>query len=103
MASGLVGQADLSAATNTTVYTVPASTVSTVNISVCNRSASDATIRIALAASGTPGDSEYIEYDALVTKGVPLERTGIVLSAAKRVVVYSDIAGVSVSVWGFEE
>lgn len=101
--SGILGQADLSAATNTTVYTVPAGTVSTVNVSICNRSASDATVRIALAAAGTPTNSEYIEYDALVTKGVPLERTALVLDATKRVVVYSDIAGVSVSVWGFEE
>lgn len=101
--SGILGQEDLTAATDTTVYTVPVDTVTTLNISVCNRSASDATVRVAIAASGTPADEEYIEYDTVVTKGAPLERTAIVLDAGKRVVVRSDIAGVSVSVWGFEE
>lgn len=101
--SGILGQADLSAATNTVVYTVPASTVSTVNISICNRGVSDALVRVAVAATGSPAPSEYIEYEAVVAQGVPLERTAVVLQAAKNVVVYSDVASISVSVWGFEE
>jgi hypothetical protein len=102
MATGRLGVADLSAATNTTLYTVPASTFSVVTISVVNRGASSATIRIAVASSATPADSEYIEYDtSLSAKGV-LERTGVVLDAGKLLVVRSNSASVNAVVYGIE-
>jgi len=83
MATGRLGVADLSAATNTTLYTVPTSTFSVVTVSILNRGATAATIRLAVAASATPADSEYLEYDtSLSAKGV-LERTGIVIDAGK--------------------
>ena len=63
MATGRLGVADLSAATNTTLYTVPASTFSVVTVSILNRGATAATIRLAVASSATPADSEYLEYD----------------------------------------
>ena len=104
MASGILGQAAPSASTDTTVYTVPASTLSVVNINVLNRSASNpVNVRIALAASGTPTNSEYIEYDVTVpAKGV-VERTGLALNAGKQVVVYVSTGDTSVSVYGLEQ
>jgi hypothetical protein len=102
MASGRLGASDLSATTNTSVYTVPVSKVATVNVSICNRNASSATVRLAVAAAGTPTAAEYIEYGAVVEAGVPLERTGIVMDAGKILVASSDTANVSVVVWGFE-
>lgn len=104
MASGILGQAAPSATTNTTVYTVPASTVSVVNVSLTNRSTTaTADVRIALSSSGSPTTSEYIEYDATIpTRGV-LERSGIVMDAGKSVVVYCSNANVSVSVYGLEK
>jgi hypothetical protein len=102
MATGRLGVADLSAATNTTLYTVPASTFSVITVSVVNRGASSATIRIAIASSATPADSEYIEYDtSLSAKGV-LERTGVVLDAGKLLVVRSNSASVNAVVYGIE-
>ena len=44
MATGRLGVANLSAATNTTVYDVPDSTFAVVTLSICNRSASAVTI-----------------------------------------------------------
>jgi len=103
MASGTLGQAALSATTNTTVYTVPASKTATFNVSICNRSGTETTIRLAIAAAATPTDAEWIEYDtALVGNGV-IERTGIVASEAKKLVVYAGAATVSVNVYGYEE
>ena len=104
MASGILGQAAPSASTDTSVYTVPASTLSVVNINVLNRStANPVDVRIALAASGTPTSSEYIEYDVTVpAKGV-VERTGIALNAGKQVVVYVSTGDTSVSVYGLEQ
>ena len=104
MASGTLGQSAPSAVTNTTVYTVPATKVATFNINICNRSYVTAVlVRIAVAASGTPSNSEYIEYEASIPPNGVLERTGIVATAGKLVVVFASTADTSVNVYGFEE
>tara|TARA_B100000287_G_scaffold163343_1_gene154093 strand:+ start:380 stop:700 length:321 start_codon:yes stop_codon:yes gene_type:complete len=104
MASGILGQAALSASTNTTVYTVPASTHAVVNISVVNRSASAAAaVRLALSTTGSPGNAEWIEYDVSVPKNGVLERTAISLNAGKNIVAHTAGSDVSVSVYGIEQ
>lgn len=102
MATGRLGVADLSAATDTVVYTVPVSTFSVVTVSVCNRGAATASIRIAVSATSTPATTEYLEYDASVlAKGV-LERTGIVIDAGKNLIVRSSAVNVNAVVMGIE-
>jgi hypothetical protein len=102
MATGRLGVADLAAATNTTLYTVPASTFSVVSVSLCNRGASTTSVRMAISTSATPADSEFVEYDvSLLAKGV-LERTGLVLDAGKLLVVRSSAVGVSAVCYGIE-
>jgi len=102
MATGRLGVADLAAATNTTLYTVPASTFSVVTLNLVNRGSSPATVRVAVASSATPADSEYIEFDtSLTAKGV-LERTGIVMDAGKLLVVRSSAVSVNAVVYGIE-
>ena len=102
MATGRLGAEDLSAATNTTVYTCPADTFVVASVSICNRGNSAMAIRLAAAANDTPTDAEYIEYDTeILPKGV-LERTGIILDAGKKLVVYSSAANVSVVAFGIE-
>jgi hypothetical protein len=102
MATGRLGTADLSAATNTTVYTCPASTFTVLTVSVCNRGATAATIQIAVASSATPGAAEYLEFDtSLSAKGV-LERTGIVMDAGKLLVVRSSATSVNAVAYGIE-
>lgn len=103
MANGILGQSAPSATTNTTVYTVPASTTATVTVSICNRGTSAITTRLAVANTGTPGNSEWLEYDASIAANGVLERTGIVVQASKQLVVYVSAATASVSVYGFEE
>jgi hypothetical protein len=102
MATGRLGVADLASATNTTLYTVPVSTFSVVTVNVVNRGTGPANIRIAIASSATPADSEYVEYDVeIVAKGV-LERTGLVLDAGKLIVVRSSATSVSAVAYGIE-
>lgn len=102
MATGRLGASDVSATTNTTVYTCPADTYAVVAVNICNRGASTAALRLALAASDTPTAAEYIEYDADVFANNVLERTGIVLAAGQKLVVYSSAANISAVVVGIE-
>jgi hypothetical protein len=102
MASGILGQSAPSASTNTTVYTVPALTTATFNVSFCNTGTAPANVRLAVCTSSTPAASEYLEYDYNLLAGGVLERSGIVAQAAKLIVVYTDTANVAVSVYGYE-
>jgi hypothetical protein len=102
MATGRLGSADLAAATNTTLYTVPADTFAVVTVSVCNRGASPCTVQVAVCDTATPGTDEYLEFDtALSAKGV-LERTGVVIDAGKLLVVRSSATSVNAVVYGIE-
>ena len=103
MATGRLGHADLTAATNTSLYTCPTNTFGIVTCSICNRGNAAVSIRIAVASAGTPVNSEYIEYDVSVPKNAVLERTAISLNAGKNVVVYSSGSDVSASVFGIEQ
>lgn len=103
MASGKLGSATLEANTDTTVYTVPASTVATLNVAIVNRGDAAAVVNVALAATATPDNADYVEFGVTIpAKGV-LERTAIVAGAGERVVVRSSTADCSVRVHGFEE
>jgi hypothetical protein len=103
MATGILGQSSPAALNNTTVYTVPAATTAVATISMANTTTTPIAVRLAVAASGTPAASEYIEYDTVIAGNGVLERSGIVMNATKAVVVYASSAGLSVSVYGYEE
>jgi hypothetical protein len=103
MATGILGQAAPAALTNTVVYTVPAATVGVVTISITNTTLTPISTRLAIASSGTPTTSEYIEYDTIISANAVLERSGIVMNATEAVVVFATSVGLAVSVFGYEE
>lgn len=104
MATGRLGTpTQLTATTNTTIYTVPSGTYAVFNVSMTNTLSSSVTVRLAMASSGTPSTAEWIEYDTVIVgKGV-FERTGIVLDAGKNVVAWASTgSAVNVNVFGIE-
>jgi len=102
MATGILGTADLALTTNTALYTVPADTFTIANLNVCNRNTTAVIVRVALSATDTPGNSEWIEYDVTIPANGVLERTGLALDSTKNIVVYSDTTGVSALAYGIE-
>lgn len=103
MPSGRLGIADLSANTDTTVYTVPANTLALVDLNLCNRNATAVTVRVALAAAAAPAAGEYIEYDATIPPNGVLVRDRLLMEAGLRLVVRSNTNAVSAVVTGYEE
>lgn len=104
MANGLLGKGIISSAnTNQTIYTVPANTYATVNISFCNSNVSSIKVRLAVTNSTTPQASDYIDYDTNIIGNGVMEKTGMVLSAGEKVIISASSTGISVRVHGFEE
>ena len=97
MASGTLGQANLTAATNTSVYTA-AATPSTFNVSMTNSTGFPIAVNLAIAATSTPTAAEYIEYQTVIPGNSVLERGGLVCTSGKIVVAYATLAGISVNV-----
>jgi len=102
MASGKLGNADLAATTNTTVYTVPALKTATINAGFVNRTGAPITVRMAISALNIPTNSEYVEYGASIPANGVLERSGIVCGEGEKVVCYASAVGISVRIFGFE-
>jgi hypothetical protein len=102
MATGRLGAEDLAAGIDTVVYTVPADTFTVASVSVVNRGNSAVGIRIAVATTDTPTNAEFIEYDTELGAKDVLERTGIVMDADKRLVVYSTAVNVNAVAFGIE-
>jgi len=101
----VLGQSFPSATTNTTLYTVPASTQTVVStIVVCNQSSSPTTYRIAIRPAGAALASQhYIAYDVAVGGSDSTSITlGITLATTDVVTVYAGAATVSFNLFGTE-
>ena len=102
MATGRLAALDLTAGTDTQAYECPANIFAVVTVSVCNRAATSADIRISLTEEFPGTTADFIEFDtSLLSKGV-IERTGVVVAAGQKIVVRSSAADVSVVVYGIE-
>ena len=102
MATGILGSADLSAGANATLYTCPADTFTIATVSIVNRGTTAIQVRLAVCATSTPANDEYLEYEATILPSNVLERTGIAMQAAKLLVVRSSSTNVNAVAIGIE-
>jgi hypothetical protein len=101
----VLGQSAPSATTNTNIYTVGSGKQAIVStITVCNRSASARTYRIAIRPAGaTLANEHYIAYDVILPASDTVSLTlGITLDATDVVTVYASTTDLSFGIFGTE-
>lgn len=101
----VLGQVNPSAATATTLYTVPAGTQTVVStISVCNMTQGELLFRIAIRPAGeTLANKHYIAYDARVSgNDTTFITVGATLGAGDVITVYESAADVVFQAFGSE-
>lgn len=101
----VLAQSNPNATTLTSIYTVPASTSSTVSsIVVCNTTANVSTFRISVAKNGAADVlTQYIYYNQPIESYSSFIITiGITLAATDVIRVYSGNANITYNVFGIE-
>lgn len=101
----VLAQSAPAATTNTDMYTVGAGLqIVASTVTICNRSASAATYRIAVRSGGAIlANQHYIAYDATVAANDTIALTlGITLQAADVITVYTSSASLSFNIFGCE-
>ena len=101
----VLGQSNPSATTATTLYTVPSSTSTVVStLSVCNRSATATTFRIAIRPAGaTLDNAHYLYYDVAIPGNDSfLATVGLSLATTDVITVYAGAATLTFTAFGQE-
>jgi hypothetical protein len=101
----VLGQVNPTAATATTLYTVPAGTQTVVStISVCNLTAGELGFRIAIRPAGESLTTKhYIAYDAKVAgNDTTFITVGATLGAGDVITVYESAADITFNAFGSE-
>ena len=101
----VLGQSNPAATTNTTLYTVPASTSAVVStITICNQASAAATYRIAVRPAGaTVAAQHWVVYGATVAASDTTALTlGVTLATTDIITVYASTATLSFNAYGSE-
>lgn len=101
----VLGQSAPSATTDTTLYTVPASTQAVLStVTVCNRGTSAPTFRIAVRPDGAAiANQHYVAYDAVIVGNSTIALTlGVTLGDTDVVTVRASNGDLSFAAFGSE-
>lgn len=101
--TGNVSGFDLAANTDTLIYTCPAGKRASLTVAFVNRGSGSPKVRLARGVGASPANTDFLEYDATVSSGTPLIRSGMPMSAGDNLWARSDTASaVTVQVEGVE-
>ena len=101
----VLGQSAATASTNTTLYTVPASTSTIINsVVVCNTNPSATTFRVAVRPNGEAiALKDYVAYEIPIARSATTELSlGITMDASDILTVYSTSGTLSFNAFGVE-
>jgi glucose-6-phosphate dehydrogenase assembly protein OpcA len=101
----VLGQSNPAATTNTTLYTVPASTSAVIStITICNQASSAATYRIAVRPAGASiANQHYVVYGATVAASDTTALTlGLTLATTDVITIFASTATLSFNAYGSE-
>jgi hypothetical protein len=101
----VLGQVTPAATTATDLYTVPASTQTTVStVTICNRAGTSASFRLYVRVAGVAIDNkQYIYYDQPIDGNSTFALTlGVTLAATDKLSVYASTANLSFNAFGVE-
>lgn len=105
MSLRVLGQINPSATTATTLYTVPATKSTAIStLTVCNRSTTATSFRVAIRPAGaTLSNEHYVYYDCPILGNDTFCATiGLSLAATDVVTVYATLATLSFNLYGDE-
>lgn len=103
--SGITGNVsgfDLAATTDTLIYTCPSGMRGSVTVSFCNRGSTAVNVRLARGVGGSPAATDYLEYDAPVSAGIPLIRSGIPVQGGDKIWVRASAVNITAQIEGVE-
>lgn len=104
MATGRLGNGQLTASTWVNCYDVPTGKIASFSILITNRSGGSITVSIAISNStSSPANSEYIENNVTIAPDGIFERTGLVASDYEYVLINSSATLTSYRIHGYEE
>ena len=98
MATGKLGSADLTAATDTLLFT--ASAAQTVNVRIANRNAFAIQVRVSFGTGASPAAADYVSYDSPIPANGIYEDTGFAISSGEKCWVRSSAANVTARAHG---
>jgi len=101
----VLGQSAPASVTNTTLYTAPLATQAVVStMTVCNRTTSQATFRIAVRPNGTAiANQHYVAFDSIILPNDTVALTlGLTLGDQDVITVYASSASLTFNAYGTE-
>lgn len=104
MPSGRIQSTLVTSNTWNTLYTVPTAKVGSVSLNMVNVANVSLDFSLAVTSNATPTTAEHIEFGTSLASKAVYERTGLVLEAAQKIVVYTTAnTSLAANVFGYEE
>jgi hypothetical protein len=102
MAAGFIHQFNVPQYVNTAIYTVTNGRYSEFTVDLLNKSTNPINLSIAISNTTNPANNEYVEQGILIPAKSSVQRTGLIASAGKRVVIQSTADGITATAYGIE-